>query len=516
MTKSIADFREEDYGLFIDLASPSGRIGVDRSTGDILLDEGDGDDCYNGAAIEARSFRRFELKPIENGTCELILYFGEKGAHGLGMTHDAEAARSWVHNATTVIKHHVPIHAAPELQSQVSIFSDTVRIIHPPSNYGEFQLRPELERLGDWVKGDKKVCVVRGGSGTGKSTLATHFMLSVCPGSIAGYRDARTPFQSAFYFSFYDDPRPTSFLRSLGRWLDPDTSSPFTSLPRILRTLLSAGPKLIVLDGIEAIQCRDQHSSVKKLVNAIGESRRAAVRLLMTTRDDKLFSNDSSVEFVVLGRLSQDIAIALLRSRGVDGDELILREFARALDYHPISLDMAGHCIREFGWQKSWSAFMRPTSAKGGKGLSLTTLNFDTVVRDFVGRLTEAAPPASELLVRLLKVATKATLDLVPRSSRLWQEHQDIVSWCLSVFRRTNVVTSFVDRDGYVEAASGSAARYQFEPEVRLRTSAHQKALLQPSRVLNASVETGADESLRERVPAWVPIYLSTKKRNRM
>jgi hypothetical protein len=514
MTKNIADFREEDYGLFIDLASHAGRIGVDRSTGDILLDEGNGDDCYHGAAIDARSFRRFELKPDEKGSCEIVLHFGEKGAHGLGRTQNTEAARSWVHNATTVIKQHVPIRAAPELQPEVAIFSDAVRVMHPPASYGAFQRRPELTQLSDWARGDKRVCVVRGGSGSGKSTLATHFMLSACPGSIAGYRDARTPFESAFYFSFYDDPRPTSFWRALAHWLRLDALSSLSSVSRVLRMLLSAGPKLIVLDGIEAVQCRDRHSTVKKLVDAIGKSTKGGVRLLVTTRDDKLFVENRFIEFIALERLPQDIAIALLRSRGVDGDEQILQEFARALDYHPISLDMAGHCIREFGWQKNWSAYLTPTSAGREIGVSLAILNFETVVREFVDRLTEAAPPATELLSKLHKVTTQGTSDSIPPSSQLWQKHEDIMSWCLNVLTRANVVTSFVERDGYVGAASGGSARYQFEPEVRLGRHAHEKVMLQSSRI-NVDVEDKTEDRLRERVAGWLPAFLAGKKAKR-
>jgi|GEM_PF-3426430 len=514
MTKNIADFREEDYGLFIDLASHAGRIGVDRLTGDILLDEGNGDDRYHGAAIDARSFRRFELKPSEKGSCELILHFGERGAHGLGKTQNAVAARNWVDSATTLIKQHVPIRAAPERQSEVSFFSDSVRIMHPPANYGEFQLRPELARLGEWVKGDKRVCVMRGGWGSGKSTLATHFMLSACPGSIAGYRDAHTPFDSAFYFSFYDDPRPSSFLQALGRWLDPDAQSSL-SVSGVLRMLLSVGPTLVVLDGIEALECRDRHSSVKKLIEAIGKSAKGGVRLLVTTRDDELFVENRFIEFIVLGRLPQELAIALLRSRGVDGDEPILQNFARALDYHPISLDMAGHCIREFGWQKNWSAFLSPTSAEPELGISLAALNFETVVRNFVDRLTEAAPLATELLAELHKVATSTACEMMTPSLHLWQKNEDIVGWCRNVLTRASVLTSFVERDGYVGVASGGSARYQFASEVQLGKSAFQRIKFQASSVAGADEGSVPGERLRERVPRWLPAFLSGNKQRR-
>lgn len=511
MTKSISSFREEDYGLFIDLGSSDGRIGVDRSTGDILLDEGRGADRYHGAAIGASSFRRFELRPIRNGSCELILHFGESGVHGLGETHDAQAAKQWVLNATRLIRAHVPIHAAPELRSEISIFSDAVRIMHPPSNYGEFQPRPELEHLDKWAQGNKRVCVVRGASGSGKSTLATHFMLSACPGSIAGYREAHTPFQSAFYFSFYDDPQPTHFLHALGRWLNQDKASR-TSIPQILRSLLRTGPALIVLDGIEAIDCRDQHATVTRFVKAVTENTTVGVRLLLTTRDHKLFEDQRSAEFIVLRRLSQDVAIALLRSRGVDGEEQTLRRFAQALDYHPISLDMAGHCIREFGWQKNWSTFLEATRLTTNKSVT-TTLNFDAVVRNFIDRLTEAAPPATQLLDRLHKASFNATAQRESSSSDFWQEQHDIVSWCLDLLRRANVITSFVERNGYVGAASGGSARYQFEPEIRLRSSARPKVLLQSSRFFHADQEPTSD-SMRERVAGWLPTYLSTGKRS--
>src|ERR1700676_418366 len=104
MRKSIARFRDEDYGLFIDLAPDGGRIAIDRRSGDILLDEGEGDDRFQGAAIDARMFRRFELATDEDGLAEVVLSYGEGEKHGLGITHELAVAQKWIENANRVIQ----------------------------------------------------------------------------------------------------------------------------------------------------------------------------------------------------------------------------------------------------------------------------------------------------------------------------------------------------------------------------------------------------------------------------
>ena len=63
--KIIKAFRREDYGLFIDLVDKTSSVCVDTETGDILFNEGDGDDRYHGAAISAKSFREFKISDEE-------------------------------------------------------------------------------------------------------------------------------------------------------------------------------------------------------------------------------------------------------------------------------------------------------------------------------------------------------------------------------------------------------------------------------------------------------------------
>ncbi len=77
MKKQISKFRIEPYGLFIDLADGNGRIGVDRETGHILLDEGEGADRYHGAVIEPEEFDGMDLRLSAGGAeATVTLRFG--------------------------------------------------------------------------------------------------------------------------------------------------------------------------------------------------------------------------------------------------------------------------------------------------------------------------------------------------------------------------------------------------------------------------------------------------------
>ena len=100
--KIIKAFRREDYGLFIDLVDKTSSVCVDTETGDILFNEGDGDDRYHGAAISAKSFREFKISDESEKKPKLILYFLNK-SHIIGYVNDVETAKEWVLEASRII-----------------------------------------------------------------------------------------------------------------------------------------------------------------------------------------------------------------------------------------------------------------------------------------------------------------------------------------------------------------------------------------------------------------------------
>ncbi len=95
--KTIVGFRINDRGLFLDLADQIATLAVNRKTGDVLLDEGAGDDRINSAAILIRDLPRFVLTRADSGSRMHIEYGAVSRRHyDLGDVEDAEAAQAWV------------------------------------------------------------------------------------------------------------------------------------------------------------------------------------------------------------------------------------------------------------------------------------------------------------------------------------------------------------------------------------------------------------------------------------
>jgi len=102
--KSIIAFRKEDYGWFLDLDDADASVAVDAKTGDILLNEGAGEDRFHNAAISRSAFHEFCLREFSGSMYELTLEHGLTGSHVLGVTGDKEQAETWIREATSAIR----------------------------------------------------------------------------------------------------------------------------------------------------------------------------------------------------------------------------------------------------------------------------------------------------------------------------------------------------------------------------------------------------------------------------
>ncbi len=60
--KKIISLREDERGFYVDLDDQPSAIAVNRKTGDVLLDEGEGDDRYHGAVLLGEDNPRFIVK----------------------------------------------------------------------------------------------------------------------------------------------------------------------------------------------------------------------------------------------------------------------------------------------------------------------------------------------------------------------------------------------------------------------------------------------------------------------
>lgn len=100
--KKIKTFRQKDYGLFIDLEDRDAAIAVDTESGEILLDEGEGQDRYHGAAVSVKAFKNICIAESAEGTHEIILKFS-KISHSLGQTTKQQPALEWINKVNETI-----------------------------------------------------------------------------------------------------------------------------------------------------------------------------------------------------------------------------------------------------------------------------------------------------------------------------------------------------------------------------------------------------------------------------
>ncbi len=111
--KTIKSFRYEDYGIFLDLEDAPASVAVNLRTGDLQLDEGDGDDRYTGAYLPAAAVRSLAVHDVSEKTCQIVLGFGKSDEHLLGTTDDLAGANQWVAKVLSVMKKELPPSAPP-------------------------------------------------------------------------------------------------------------------------------------------------------------------------------------------------------------------------------------------------------------------------------------------------------------------------------------------------------------------------------------------------------------------
>lgn len=119
--KTIKSYRYEDYGMFLDLEDSPASVAVNLKTGDLQLDEGDGDDRYNGAYLPATAVRSLVVRKVSENTWHVVLGFGKSDEHLLGATQDLAGANQWVSKVLLAMKKEVP--PAPPVAGQLQFQS---------------------------------------------------------------------------------------------------------------------------------------------------------------------------------------------------------------------------------------------------------------------------------------------------------------------------------------------------------------------------------------------------------
>ena len=90
--------------MFIDLTDAMGSVSVDRKTGNLVLQEGAGQDRFNDALITPNFCQGFSLGAAPEGNWVVALRFGDHKSHVLGTTDDEAGALQWLKKTWDVIR----------------------------------------------------------------------------------------------------------------------------------------------------------------------------------------------------------------------------------------------------------------------------------------------------------------------------------------------------------------------------------------------------------------------------
>ncbi|HLL53961.1 MAG TPA: hypothetical protein VK447_10465, partial [Myxococcaceae bacterium] len=236
------------------------------------------------------------------------------------------------------------------------------RIVHPLLRATEFQPRPLYQQpLEEFIQRTPGggVLALAGIGGSGKTALVREALAAVLSGSLDSKLDG------VFVWSFYDEPDAAAFLRSVAGYVSGlDASADCTevrALDLIRRHCAPTTRLLLVLDGLEKLQLerpddRNVHGAlesptIRRLLLWLAQSTVAA-RAVVTTRfplrDLEGEQRSDRVRFLDLDSLTRPQSRALLRQRGVNGEE---RELDVLLDHfgaHALTVDHLGGVISTY------------------------------------------------------------------------------------------------------------------------------------------------------------------------
>lgn len=213
----------------------------------------------------------------------------------------------------------------------------------------ELHHRWQTERAG--------VVALVGLGGTGKTAVAARFLQELQSGK------ASPQAERSFIWSFYHQPDSGLFLQEAFGYFCPGTSVALpgkgAGLLHLLREALQqGGPHLLVLDGLERVQCQDvgnRHGRIddpllRGLLTRAAEGL-GATRVLLTSRfplADLGPYQGKGYLHVDVGGLDGDAAITLLRRRGVRGDDETLLALVETYGAHALTLDHLGGVLGRF------------------------------------------------------------------------------------------------------------------------------------------------------------------------
>ena len=129
--KRIKAFRTENYGCFVDLEDIDASLAIDPQTGDILLNEGQGDDRFHGAAILRESIIGLSLEQVSEAEFQVILKYGKERTHSLGVTSQKAQADVWIQDVSLIMASATVSHAAGVASAVIkALEAEFILVVH--------------------------------------------------------------------------------------------------------------------------------------------------------------------------------------------------------------------------------------------------------------------------------------------------------------------------------------------------------------------------------------------------
>jgi hypothetical protein len=234
-------------------------------------------------------------------------------------------------------------------------------LVHPlpaaPNFVGREKELHELRSL--LQEGFRGVVSLVGLGGAGKTAVAERFLKDLTSADTSGRPEG------LFLWSFYQEPDAGLFFqKAYNYFAEPHAGQPPAKgaglLHQFREVLNKAGINWLVLDGLEKVQCQNSVQSesfgtiedplLKSLLTRIAEGMGQTVALVtsrfpLTDLHPFLGCGYRTLE---VGGLNQEAAIALLRKRGVRGDDVALGRLIENHGAHALTLDHLGGLIGQF------------------------------------------------------------------------------------------------------------------------------------------------------------------------
>lgn len=254
-----------------------------------------------------------------------------------------------------------PISAQPTPAHPIQhspLLAGSISILLPPTGPNLFGRDKDLQCLDSaWEDQNTNIVTLVAFGGVGKSTLLAHWLCDAM--RKINYGGAQRVYVRSFYRQSSDERIPSgdAFITDALSWFgdsDPKAGYPAEKGERLAR-LIKTQRTLLILDGLEVVQfppgfqegkLRDEGLRVLLRDLAASNPGLCVISTRLPVADLRDFEN-STVQCIKLGNLSNHAGALFLRVLGVKGKPERLEQVAQAFGGHSLALSLLGNYLRK-------------------------------------------------------------------------------------------------------------------------------------------------------------------------